>query len=92
MNEKANNIQGLVHMAILELTRKFADAQFELDVSLDMTTDEVINALEVSRKHVIEILQQYIRVLNLAEWWQKELDAGENDFIPTKNMPQKRHK
>ncbi len=68
MTELSNILQSVVHCAILDLTRKLADAQQDIDVSSDMSANDIINALNVSHKHMLKILQQYIRVLDLADW------------------------
>lgn len=68
-------LQSVVHWAILDLTRKLADAQNDIDVSSDMSADDVINALNASHKHMMKILQQYNRVLDLAKRWQEEIKS-----------------
>lgn len=68
-------LQSVVHWAILDLTRKLADAQNDIDVSSDMSADDVINALNASHKHMMKIQQQYNRVLDLAKWWQEEIKS-----------------
>ena len=75
MTELSNILQSVVHCAILDLTRKLAEAQKDIDVSSDMSADDVIKALNVSQIHMMKILQQYNRVLELANWWQQEIKS-----------------
>ena len=75
MTELSNILQSVVHCAILDLTRKLAEAQKDIDVSSDISADDVIKALNVSQIHMMKILQQYNRVLELANWWQQEIKS-----------------
>lgn len=75
MTDLTDILQSVVHCAILDLTRKLADAQQDIDVSGDMSADSLISALNVSHKHMMKIQQQYNRVIDLAKWWQEEIKS-----------------
>ena len=75
MTELSNILQSVVHCAILELISRLAEAQKDIDVASDMSADNIIDTLKVSHQHMLKILQQYIRVLDLADWWQQEIKS-----------------